>query len=725
MGRQVIAAVLMGLFGPALGAVAAEGETPAAPAAAPAIAEQKPNTWVKRQPVPGSPTSPRLGYESSMDYDPYTRLLIRHGGHNQGGGGEQNAETWTLDPLTMKWEWKQPNTSPPGVCCERDNVFDAACRRFVRFPAFSNSHGWQWIRKIHLRNYTAWAYDDVANLWRNMRPIPWVPCSPGRGAAYDHHNGVVVVFAGEGNNEGTNVYDLYTNTWTRLKPGKEPEPRCYMGFAYDGARRKIVMFGSHYGNDARTWAFDLATNQWQDLAPAEHPPADKTAPVMAYDTLNRIMLCVCRSSEQDGKLQTWAYDPAANSWKKLEPEGDLGTSGSRNRLLVYLPDLNIFVMENRTDSEQQIWTYRYAVPKKAENDPPAKPADLAVVVSADGKAKLTWKPGPGEEPAGYRLYRGSGEQPWKARYAKVGPDPIKAAEFEDQGLEKGKLYFYRVAAVGKNGQAGDESLPARTQPRALDWASVSVLGEKEVEVAWKPCPEKDVTGYLVERADVEVYTTAELKDLAALEDKPREPSPVGRIKTIGQFTRLNKEPIKETVYLDKSVDLAKADRPAAAGPFLFDDRRLEKDAKRYNAEAKKYRFAVYAYRVRSVNALGAESGPSPFYLTIPEAVEGVFAKEDGGTVQLKWSASPEKKLKGYLVYRMNQRGGGQIPLLTPEPVGELTFTDGAAGKATHRYHVVAVDALGQEGIPSSPAWSNREWNAFYKPFGAGLGTWHQ
>jgi hypothetical protein len=36
-----------------------------------------------------------------------------------------------------------------------------------------------------------------------------------------------------------------------------------------------------------------------------------------------------------------------------------------------------------------------------------------------------------------------------------------------------------------------------------------------------------------------------------------------------------------------------------------------------------------------------------------------------------------------------------------------------------------VDALGQEGLPSSPAWSNREWHSFYKPFGAGLGTWHQ
>ncbi len=34
----------------------------------------------------------------------------------------------------------------------------------------------------------------------------------------------------------------------------------------------------------------------------------------------------------------------------------------------------------------------------------------------------------------------------------------------------------------------------------------------------------------------------------------------------------------------------------------------------------------------------------------------------------------------------------------------------------------AVDALGQEGLPSSPVWHNREWKRFYEPF---TGQWHQ
>ena len=38
--------------------------------------------------------SPRLGYEGACVWDSHRRLLVRYGGHNQGGGGEQGAEDW-------------------------------------------------------------------------------------------------------------------------------------------------------------------------------------------------------------------------------------------------------------------------------------------------------------------------------------------------------------------------------------------------------------------------------------------------------------------------------------------------------------------------------------------------------------------------------------------------------------------------------------------------------
>ena len=38
---------------------------------------------------------------------------------------------------------------------------------------------------------------------------------------------------------------------------------------------------------------------------------------------------------------------------------------------------------------------------------------------------------------------------------------------------------------------------------------------------------------------------------------------------------------------------------------------------------------MYAYRIRAVNRLGLEGGPSPYFLTIPSAPEWLFAREEG------------------------------------------------------------------------------------------------
>ena len=63
-----------------------------------------------------------------------------------------------------------------------------------------------------------------------------------------------------------------------------------------------------------------------------------------------------------------------------------------------------------------------------------------------------------------------------------------------------------------------------------------------------------------------------------------------------------------------------------------------------------------------------------------------------------------------------------IERLTPEPIAATEFVDVKAGEGTRRYETVAVDALGQEGEPSRPVWSRREWRKYYVPY---VGEWHQ
>jgi hypothetical protein len=175
-------------------------------------------------------------------------------------------------------------------------------------------------------------------------------------------------------------------------------------------------------------------------------------------------------------------------------------------------------------------------------------------------------------------------------------------------------------------------------------------------------------------------------------DPQYERAVVTGIEDIAEMVKLNgQKPLAVTAYEDP-VDLT-ADPPAD------------------------YRYAVYAYVVRAVNALGVESGPSPYALTIPAEPRDVMCREAGGEAELRWSAGAEKAVAGYHVYKL-EGGVFGIARVTPAPVRETTFKH-VAGKDTTRYWVVAVDGLGQEGQPSSPAWFGKSYRGFFE------GDWHQ
>jgi hypothetical protein len=693
--------------------------------------EQEPNTWVKRSPSKTAPKSPGMGYEASLVYDPVNKRVIRWGGHNQGGGGEQNAEVWVLDPATMKWELKEPNQSPPGVCCAQQNVFDTAGGRFLRFAAFSGNHGWHWFRENYLNNSAVWSYDLGANRWRDLRTTGGPQPAPLRASSWDSHHQVAVVFGGEGSRDGTSVYDPHTNTWTRMEPPGEPRERSGGNMAYDAAHRLHILFGTQFGDDPHTWAYDLAANRWRDLKPAVQPPTRINDAVLAYDAAAQKVIAVVRVADtskgdevMSGHLETWAYDAGKNTWEQMKPAQEPDGWGNRRRILVAIPDQQLILMEayvNPTERvpgvgrEQQIWTYRYGPVKAAAVLPPTE----VKVSTKAGAAVVTWKASKGTK--SYHVYRGQGETPWTVKFSaaeKVGIGDADTGSYMDEKCQPGTVYHYFVRAVDQDGKESADSVHVRTQPRIVEDAIVSVVSEKEVQLTWQA--PADAVGYHVERAVVEVFSEDEILRLKKDTPPLAEPS-IGAVKRIGPFARLTKEPLKTAAFTDKDLDLSKP--RAAEGEPVYKHRFR---ADQLDANGKSYRYAVYAYRIRAVNALGVESGPSPWFLTIPSAPQWPLAKEEGTKCHLKWAANAEKGIKGYRVYRMDSpriNGPGQkVHRLTADPAAATTFTDEAAGKEACRYWLVAVDALGQEGFPSSPVWHQREYRKYYEPF---VGEWHQ
>jgi len=668
-------------------------------------------TWVKQHPrESAAKPSPKMGYETSYAYDPSLKLLIRYGGHNQGGGGEQNSEVWTYDLRRDAWKLKEPNDAPPGVCCCQQNVFDEALGKVVRFPSFSGSHGWQSFREIDLKDCSVWTYDAGRNFWLAMRPCPEPRIAPLRGAAWDRQSQVTVVHGGETAGYGTVVYDLYTNTWHEMHPDPAPESSVSQpGFTFDAVNRLFVLFGSQFHDDPRTWVYDLPKNAWRVLEVEEHPPADKSCPVLAADTRHGIVLCSVIGT--DGP-ETWTLDAAKARWTRVRVPREPDPSGSRNRVLTYLPDENLFVLENRTKDEQQIWTFRYA----EAPTPAAGPTELSVATTADG-ATLSWK-APAGFAAKYTVLRGEGKTPWEAEFQPVAKD-VKETTYRDSRLKRGQVYYYQVRIADSLAKEEGASHRVRTQPPVVVELRAAAMNPRQVVLEWAAPDAEDIVGYHVERAEVSVYSAQETR---RYHDRYPEASDlaVGRVKAIGPFRRLTEKPIDELRFTDESLDLNAGQKELQGEPLL--DRPLHPE--QFNPQGKKYRLATCAYRLVAVNRLGVESGPSPLVFTWPSAVQHVFSKEEGQlATRLKWQPNREASTVGYHVYRHEGRWNkDRITRRTAEPIQATEFLDEDSGEGTRRYEIVAVDRLGQEGEPSQPVWSRREWQHYYIPY---TGEWHQ
>ncbi len=642
------------------------------------------NRWVKQSPREGVP-APKLGWEGSGAWDPHGRRWIHHAGHD---GIPQGFVTFAFDLETGAWEQRFPPTSPPGVCCvDGSNVFVPAARRFVRFPGGSLGHGYQWSRGVRLKESAVWLYDPAANAWTNMRPPPYGEAERREsigglcpGATWAEDLELAVSFGGSGSGGAKNnlhVYDAWTNELRLLKGASPPPARDGMGLAYDPAGGRLVVWGSQYLSDEKTWIYRFDRNAWEahDLLP--RPPGLKgktysTIPKMAYDSANGVMLCLAWLGESGGH-ETWILDPAKPAWTKLEPAASPDGSKSRSRNLAYSRELNLFILETTAVSGgPQVWTYRY------RNAAPPGPAPSELEVTTEpGKARLSWK-GPGDAD----VLRAEPADPWALEFRKLGSG--KGGVFEDSGLEQGKAYVYRVKGPGGS------SFKARTQPRAPAPPVVSVLAPDRVEVRWSPHPAPDVAGYTLYRGRASVRTVTKGTPSPWKDNDPEYAEPqVVRVADVAGLEKLNGALLTGTSFEDR-VDLSKKEGD--------------------------YAWSVHAYVVRAVNRLGVESGPSPYALTIPSEPRNVLCREKGSSAELKWDAALEKGVRGYHVYKL-EGGVFGMKRVTEQPVSGTGFVHEGV-KGTTRYWVVTVDALGQEGQPSSPAWFGQSYKGFY------AGDWH-
>jgi N-acetylneuraminic acid mutarotase len=193
--------------------------------------------------------------------------------------------------------------------------------------------GWDASAGVGLNDI--WAYDHANNTWTNLKPaggvVPSVRCRCSM--VYDEAAGRLLLFGGldDASHKCFNdtwAYDEATNTWMNLKPtGAVPSARAFSCMVYDEDRHKVILFGgwdesaSIDFND--TWAYDPAANTWTQLTPVGAVPSARDLHQMVYDPASGkvILFGGDNDSTETGLNDTWAYDPVANTWTDLSPAG--------------------------------------------------------------------------------------------------------------------------------------------------------------------------------------------------------------------------------------------------------------------------------------------------------------------------------------------------------------------------------------------------------------------
>jgi len=277
----------------------------------------------------------------------------------------QSTTTTTLAPVT--WTSLTPTGDLPAARLGGSMVSVADGRKLLLFGGWAG--GTSYINSI-------WSYDLATNTWTDLTttltkqgvvvPTGALPAARATQAMVcDPSTGKAIVFGGF---DGTSYYndtwgfELATNTWANLNPaGSVPAARGGHSMVYDVDSGKMILFGGWNGstqfND--TWAYDPAANTWANLKPAGRVPTARDSQAMAYDPQEKVVLLFGGWSTLTEFSDTWAYDPATNSWANLEPTGTV-PSGRALQQMVYDPNIDqmvVFGGGTTTVVHDDTWAY--------------------------------------------------------------------------------------------------------------------------------------------------------------------------------------------------------------------------------------------------------------------------------------------------------------------------------------------------------------------------------
>lgn len=495
------------------------------------------------------------------------------------------------------------------------------------------------------------------------------------------------------------LFDSAANAWRESKAPVLPFGMCgSWGITYDRSAQRVVFTeaeGAHHGwqwDRGRAmranshWVYDGVKERWTPMNPLQRiagPGMRGFQPLVYHDGANVVFL---HGGEWGGNVpnaargRAWTYDTWTNTWTML-PESANALAPSTHDAICYVPDIDKVMIAGRKDRKTWLFDLKTNAwtDAQAKGDPPAfrlpmqyDPVGRKVLafMAHDSHGTRIWQYDPKantwsklDDPAGMNPHHDSVDCVYDSRNGVFVLDGGHLGWNTDH-LAVREAWTYKPVNGGDAGAAAPKKVQHK-RPPLVEGVAVGVLRDGTVKVTWEKSA-ADVAGYHVFAADVAVGERMHPRDL---------------FTKMSEWRRLTDKPLAAAELLDA--------RPLGSADGLFSH-------------------DVRAYYVTAVDAAGVESGPSATVVSLTSSVPGVAAEElPDGTTKITWQAVPEAGVIGYAVYRMDLVRTNIPFRLNPQPVTGTEFVDRCESPRAERrrYYVVAIDGLGQEGMPSTGAWA--------------------
>ncbi|MDY0911240.1 fibronectin type III domain-containing protein [Rathayibacter festucae] len=312
---------------------------------------------------------------------------------------------------------------------------------------------------------------------------------------------------------------------------------------------------------------------------------------------------------------------------------------------------------------------------------PSPPTDLTATQEGTG-ARISWTASPEPDVAGYEVYRAT-----ESTFARISPaDGVSGTSHIDSDLQPGVTYSYQLTAFDASGN---------TSARTATTSTTMAL--------------RAVPPGLYEDGSSAITTTGTWTTVSSTMDSG------------GSYAQLTTAGYAELSFEGTGISwTARRNSSSGIAEVLLDGRSVD-TVDLYSASTQ-YRQTVYridgladtAHTLRIVRtgtknaaAIGRNITLDSLVVadvTAPSTPTGVAAAVEGTGARISWTASPEKDVTGYRVYRAPS-GSSTWTLLTPTAgvAGTDHLDDGLQPGGGYSYQVVAVDWAGNASARSASA----------------------